>query len=159
MQGPTTLTRRYEFHRILALAIGIVLLAALILAVVALNRPADSSIAGEGSNTITPATTDGMEQITFLEQNVWEYAAVPVTGIEQMRFLEQNDFQFAAPPMTNAQIKFMEDNDWEYAPAAQVAQDVSEPTSTRDFRFLEENDWEYSSDVMLPIGDAGELDY
>jgi len=95
----------------------------------------------------------------FLEANSFDYQPVANSATaDSIRFNEDNVFEYAATPMTSEQVRFHEENVWEPQGHARTAGDADAAGAAQDYRFLEENVWEQQSQ-MLPPTDTGARDY
>ena len=77
---------------------------------------------------------------------------------DHIRFIEDNVFEYAATPMTSEQVRFHEENVWEPQGHARTAGDADAAGTAQDYRFLEENVWEQQSQMILPAN-TGTRDY
>lgn len=155
MQGLATLTRGHRVNGVMALAIGIALLAALILGGVALNTRTDLPMIGGADSAAQPAV-NRLAEMTFVEQNVWNLERTAPTTRAAIHFSEDNSFDYTVPT-SEARIKFVEENAWDYESRGQFANEPQVSGSAPDYQFIEENAWGDAG--QLPSGDFGQLDY
>lgn len=157
MQARNTLAQGYGLNWMTAAATGIALLVASALGVAVLSDQVELPLISGSSEISAPPNTNQLTEITFSEQNVWEYqGAIAPRLAEAIRFAEDNSFDYAAP-VTAEPVQFIEENVWEYASPAHPAGDAETSNVATDYRFLEENTSRESS--ALPSGDLGQRDY